>query len=173
MVRIAKVKNVSIKSALKDLETLTDDEYKKLEKIVNENRDFSKTVPFGENSQVILAKIPDSKGPRKLEVKDGSDAWSIPVILPDGRWTNFVTRDAEEVKAFEAHLGCMVAIVGNLAERVVDGVTYVNIKPYRGSMIIEDPEVAEAVNKKKSNKGKKDLADELLDTAPPEDDLNV
>ena len=149
MVRVSKVKNVAIKNAVKSAEPLTDDDYKRLDKMLKSGEDFSEPLAWDEASEVYVGKLPDNKGPQEqTSTKDGSVFYSVQMILPNGSWANFLTRDQDAVAEFESHLGCMVAVVGKLVEKPGTTGNFKNITSVRGVTIIEDPDFVVAKGKK-------------------------
>ena len=160
MVRVVKkVKNVEIFNAMKGLGKLTDADYAKLEKKLSEIKDFSTPQPFDEKSDIILGMLPDSQAPQKMgfESKDGRDTYKVSLILPDGTWASFLTKDDAEVKEFESHLGNVVAVVGKIVPKEGEKGIFQNIKPYRGAMIIVSPEIKEKVAKQVNGEEKNEF----------------
>lgn len=139
--RIRNIKNVKIDSDFADVgqgaTPLTDEEYDTLEKIVKRTKTPKAVHDFDDTSKWFLAKLPENKGAEERIMKDGSALMSIPLILPDGKWTNILVEgDSEEVESCNAHLGCTVALVGNIGESK-DG-EFINVKGYRGMIILAD-----------------------------------
>ena len=134
MVRIVKV-NADIKSSFKKgVQPLSDEEFSKLEKIVSKTTDFTKEIDFDEDSKVIFVQLLDKVEPRELKY-----GWAIPCILPDGRYTSFITKDEQEVNDLMELGGNYLAVVGKIVLVLDenDETKFVNIKNYRGCMVIE------------------------------------
>ena len=139
--RIKNIKNVKIETDFAEVgqgaTPLTDEEYDTFEKIVKRTKTPKAVHDFDDTSKWFCAKLPENRTAEERIMKDGSAMMSIPLILPDGKWTNIlVDADAEEVEGCNGHMGCNVAIVGNLAEDKTG--EFINVRGYRGMIILAD-----------------------------------
>ena len=139
--RIRNIKNKQIETDFADVgagvEPLTDEEYDTFEKIVKRTKTPKTVHDFDDTSKWFMAKLPENKVAEERIMPDGNAMMSISFVLADNKWTNIlVDPDAPEVEACNAHLGCNVAIVGNLSESK-EG-KFINIRGYRGMIILAD-----------------------------------
>lgn len=137
--RIKNVKNVKIDAAFKDvgqsIEPLTDEEYDLLDKKIKATKTPDSVHKFDDKSDWFIGKIPESKSPITVTMKDETTMTSCSVILPGDIWTSFlIDNNAPEVDAWETYHGCKVAVVGKLV-KTADG-QYLNIRKYRGCQLI-------------------------------------